>query len=226
MRPDDTQIRVFVSYAQHSDRHSAAVLALAQALRGHGIAVELDRFHGHELIDWPRWCREQLAADRARWVLMTCSAIYCDRLDGRVDPHPGKGVFWEGALLDDELYDGKGNRRIVPVLLHDEPDSAIPTLVRGWTHVRLRGFDLDDPGYEGLYRLLTGQAAIVPAPLGQRISLPARTGSAPAPPAARPQNLPYPSLGTLFKGRAPELAQIRSWTPKRPPPPRTDGSPP
>ena len=183
MRPDVTQIRAFVSYAQHSDRHSEAVLALAQALRGHGIAVELDRFHGHELIDWPRWCREQLAADRARWVLMICSAVYRDRLDGRVDRHTGKGVFWEGALLDDELYDGKGNRRIVPVLLHDEPDSV--------------------------YRLLTGQAAIEPAPLGQRISLPARTGTAPAPPAARPQNLPYPSLGTLFKGRDPELVQIR-----------------
>ncbi len=120
MRTDDPQIRVFVSYAQHSDRHSDAVLALAQALRGDGIAVALDRFHGHELIDWPRWCREQLAADRARWVLMICSAVYRDRLENRVDPHTGKGVFWEGALLDDELYESKGNRRIVPVLLHDE----------------------------------------------------------------------------------------------------------
>ena len=132
MRTDDTQIRVFVSYAQHSDRHSDAVLALAQALRGHGIAVELDRFHGHELIDWPRWCLEQLAADQARWVLMICSAVYRDRLENRVDPHTGKGVFWEGALIDDELYESKGNRRIVAVLLHDEPDSAIPTLVRGY----------------------------------------------------------------------------------------------
>jgi hypothetical protein len=31
-----------------------------------------------------------------------------------------------------------------------------------------------------------------------------------APPAVKPQNLPYPSLGTLFKGREEFLAQLRS----------------
>jgi len=37
--------RVFVSYSHDSPEHSARVLALAQALRGHGIDVELDQFH-------------------------------------------------------------------------------------------------------------------------------------------------------------------------------------
>ena len=89
--------RVFISYAQFSEVHSARVLALAQSLRQQGIDVELDQYHKHELLDCPRWCQEQLRPDRADWVLMVCSATYRDRLENRVDPHIGNGVFWEGT---------------------------------------------------------------------------------------------------------------------------------
>ncbi|GAB6043120.1 NACHT domain-containing protein [Endothiovibrio diazotrophicus] len=163
--------RVFISYAQFAEGHSARVLALAQALRGHGIDVELDQFHRNELLDWPRWCREQMAPDRADWVLMVCTASYRERLEGRVDPQTGRGVFWEGALIDDELYDAKGNRRFVPILLDDEPEGSIPGIVRGWSFFRVRGLDPGDPGYEALYRLLTGQPAIAKAPLGPPVAL-------------------------------------------------------
>jgi tRNA A-37 threonylcarbamoyl transferase component Bud32 len=171
--------RIFMSYAQFSDSHSQRVLALAQALRAQGIDVELDQFHQHELVDWPRWCLEQLRPERSDWVLMICSRLYRDRLDGRVDPRTGRGVFWEGALIDDEIYGAKENRRFVPVLLDDEPEESIPVMVRGWTFCRVRGLDSRDSGYERLYRLLTAQPEAVKAPLGPVTVL----ASAPAVPA-------------------------------------------
>jgi len=166
--------RVFVSYAQFSEAHSARVLALAQSLRHHGIDVELDQYHKNELIDWPRWCLEQIRSDRSDWVLMVCSAVYRDRLENRVDPHTGRGVFWEGAFIDDEIYQAKGNRRFIPVLLDDEPEDSIPGIVRGWTAFRIRGLVHQDPGYEGLYRLLTAQPTVAKETMGQPVVLPSR----------------------------------------------------
>lgn len=163
--------RVFLSYAQHPPEHAARVLALARALRQHGIDADLDQFHRHELLDWPRWCQERLRPENADWVLMVCSGVYRDRIENRVDPHTGKGVFWEGALIDDELYNAKGNRRFVPVLLDDEPEDCIPGIVRGWTWFRLRALDLEAPGFSDLYRLLTGQPAVKPPPLGVPVDL-------------------------------------------------------
>jgi hypothetical protein len=114
--------RVFISYAQDSPEHSARVLELAEALRQHGIDADLDQLHRHELLDWPRWCQEQLRPERSDWVLTLCSEVYRDRIETRVDPHTGKGAFWEGALIDDQLYQAKGNRRFVPVLLAHVPE--------------------------------------------------------------------------------------------------------
>ncbi|WP_295458829.1 SUMF1/EgtB/PvdO family nonheme iron enzyme [uncultured Thiodictyon sp.] len=165
-QPPAAPPRVFISYAQCSDAHSRRVLALAQALVAQGIDSDLDQFHQHELLDWPRWCGEQLRPDRSDWVLMVCSAAYRDRLENRVDPHTGKGAFWEGALIDDEIYGAKENRRFVPVLLDDEPQESIPSIVRGWTFCRVTGLDMADPGYEALYRLLTRQPAAVKGALG------------------------------------------------------------
>jgi hypothetical protein len=163
--------RVFISYAQHAPEHSARVLELALALRSRGIDADLDQFHQHEQLDWPRWCQERLRPENADWVLMVCSVAYRDRLENRVDPDTGKGVFWEGALIDDELYNAKGNRRFVPVLLDDEPEESIPGVVRGWTWFRLRALHLEAPGFSDLYRLLTGQPAVTLPPVGVPVEL-------------------------------------------------------
>jgi hypothetical protein len=75
------RLRVFISYAQEDPAHSARVLALANALRRDGIATELDQYHQQELIDWPRWCREQLRPDRSDWVLLICTPVYKARVE-------------------------------------------------------------------------------------------------------------------------------------------------
>jgi tetratricopeptide (TPR) repeat protein len=167
--------RVFISYSHDSREHCAAVLALAQQLRRDGIAAELDQFHQEELQHWPRWCEEQMRPDNADFVLCICTAEYARRVEGRVAADVGKGVFWEGTLIYDELYDSKGNPRCVPVLLDGDSDADIPRVLKNWTWFRLEKLDKDEAesGYAKLYRLLTRQAGIRPEAIGAPASLPA-----------------------------------------------------
>jgi len=171
--------KVFISYSHDSPAHSARILAFATALRDDGIDVELDQFHTDEIIDWPRWCNEQISRDCSDFVLCVCTEEYNRRIEGKVRPQKGKGVYWEGSLLDDDIYDEKGNRRIIPVLFDDELEAAIPRFLRGWTFCRLRDFTLDDSGYEHVIRILTNQARVEKRPLGTVPDLP----SHPLPPA-------------------------------------------
>lgn len=158
--------KVFISYSHDSTAHSARVLAFAMALRDHGIDVGLDQFHTEEIIDWPRWCNEQTSRDCSDFVLCICTAEYHRRIEGNVPPERGKGVYWEASLLDDDIYDAKGNRRLIPVLFDGEPEASIPRFLRGWTFCRLRNFALTNSGYEHVLRILTAQARVVKNPLG------------------------------------------------------------
>ena len=146
--------KVFITYSHDSPEHSARVLALAWALRSNGIDVELDQFHGEEITDWPRWCNEQTSRECSDFVVCICTAEYRRRIEGKVPPEKGKGVYWEGSLLDDDIYDAKGNRRLIPILFEDEPETSIPRFLRGWTFCRLHEFTLTDTGYEHLLRIL------------------------------------------------------------------------
>jgi tetratricopeptide (TPR) repeat protein len=161
-------VRVFISYSHDSPEHSDRVLALAQQLHRDGIDAELDQFHQNELVHWPRWCEEQLRPENSRWVICVCTPEYKRRVENRVPADVGKGVFWEATLIHTYLYDEKGNRRCVPVRLGDAGDDAVPQILKGWNGYKLTAFGLDarDSGYEGLYRLLTGQSTVVPEPVG------------------------------------------------------------
>jgi hypothetical protein len=158
--------KVFISYSHDSPEHSERVLSLAWALQGNGIDVELDQFHNEEILDWPRWCNEQTSHEHSDFVVCVCTPEYRQRIEGKVPPEKGKGVHWEGSLLDDDLYDEKGNSRVIAILFDEVPDTSIPRFLRGWTRCRLRQFALSDPGYEQLIRILTRQAKVEKNPLG------------------------------------------------------------
>ncbi|MDX2042263.1 MAG: SUMF1/EgtB/PvdO family nonheme iron enzyme [Acidobacteriota bacterium] len=158
--------KVFISYSHDSVEHSDRVLQFAWALRNHRIDVELDQFHKEEIVDWPRWCNEQISSEHSDFVICICTAEYKRRIEGNVPPEKGKGVYWEGSLLDDDLYDDKGNRRLIPILLNSEPSTSIPRFLRGWTFCSLSQFVLDDAGYEHLIRILTNQPTVEKNPLG------------------------------------------------------------
>ncbi len=193
-------VKGFISYSHDTAAHSERVLALAWALRSHGIEIELDQFHNEEIIDWPRWCNEQTSRGHSDFILCVCTAEYRRRIEGNVPPEKGKGVYWEGSLLDDDMYDAKGNRRILPLLFDNEPESSIPRFLRGWTYCRLGGFALTDAGYQHVLRILTGQARVLQNELGRVPELLAKSLSSSSSPPAR---LARPTPPHLL-GSAPE----------------------
>src|ERR1043166_502305 len=190
--------KAFISYSHDTPEHCERVLMLAKALRGNGIDVELDQFHNEEIVDWPRWCNEQTSPEHSEFVLCVCTAEYRRRIENNVPPEKGKGAYWEGSLLDDDIYDAKGHRRILPLLLSDEAESSIPRFLRGWTFCRLREFGLADHGYEHVIRILTGQARVLKNELGLVPVLPPVTPSSPiSPPASSTKQPPEAKAATL-----------------------------
>jgi PAS domain-containing protein len=84
----------------------------------------------------------------------------CSRVEGRAVADVGKGVFWEGTLVYNTLYDQQGhNTRFIAVLLADAGEAHVPQILSGYTRFRLSSFEFADPGsdYAVLHQLLTGQ---------------------------------------------------------------------
>ncbi len=206
--------RVFISYSQHDPaEHSPRVLAFGNALLDDGIEVELDQYQQEELIDWPRWCEERLRAENSDFVLMVCSAEYKQRIENRVGFDEGRGVFWEGSLICNFLYEAKANKRFIPILFGDESESSVPLVVSGWTRFRVRAFGIasGELGYTKLYRFLTNQPEIKKPKRGEiKVLAPEEVALTrlPSTASSKPVNLPYPSLGPLFKGRDDFLKQL------------------
>jgi hypothetical protein len=177
--------KVFISYSHDSPEHSERVLALSNRLRALGVDAELDRYHVRPLQGWPHWCEEQLRPDVSSFVLVICTPTYRARVENRVGADEGRGVYWEGAILYNYLYNAKGNSRFIPVLVDDAPEEAIPLPLDGHTRYRIRAFELADPGFEAIYRELTGQPEMVKPALGSVVSLGA--GGAPQVAMALPE---------------------------------------
>ncbi len=180
---------VFISYSHDSTEHSARVLELANALLSMGVDVELDQFEVRPKQGWPRWCEEQLRPENAKYVLVICTPNYRNRVENRVAADEGRGVFWEGGVIYQYLYDDKGNTRFIPVLLGGASEDGVPLSLKGHARYRLEAFDLSDPEFEGLYRELTGQPSVVKRIPGAKVVLPPRETprrivAAPLPPRA------------------------------------------
>jgi hypothetical protein len=104
-----------------------------------------------------------------------CTPEYKRRVEGRVAADVGKGVFWEGTLIYNDLYDSKGNQRCVPVLLYEHACEAdIPSILGGYTLFKLAAFGLENAQsqYSKLYRLLTRQSARLMTEVGTLQKLP------------------------------------------------------
>ena len=176
--------KVFISYSHDLPEHSERVLALSNRLRALGLDAELDRYHVRPPQGWPHWCEEQLRPEASSFVLVICTPTYRARVENRVGADEGRGVYWEGAILYNYLYNAKGNSRFIPVLLDDAPEAAIPLPLDGHTRYRIRAFELTDPGFEAIYRELTGQPETLKPALGHVIRLDA--GGAPGAAKALP----------------------------------------
>ena len=160
--------KVFISYAHERPEQDDRVLALANALRAHGVDAEIDRYEDAPRYGWAQWCAEQLRPDVSDHVLMICNETYLKRVENRVPADEGRGVFWEGSIILNYLFTDKENLRFLPILFDDTPLETIPAAIRTHTRFRIRDFALTDEGYDALYRKLTNQPETVRPPLGPR----------------------------------------------------------
>ncbi|MGC2224759.1 MAG: toll/interleukin-1 receptor domain-containing protein, partial [Methylocella sp.] len=172
---DTSATTVFISYSHDTPEHSQRVLHLANALRGQGVDVELDQYHVRPPLGWPRWCAEQLRPEKSAFVLVICTTTYRQRVEGQTPADEGRGVFWEGGIVYSYLYNEKGNKRFIPVLLPGATEEDIPDPLRGNTRYQPKTFDLNDAYYLALYRELTRQPAVTKPPLGSIVTLPPHT---------------------------------------------------
>jgi hypothetical protein len=152
---------VFISYSHDTPEHSQRVLQLANALWDQGVEVELDEFQVRPPHGWPHWCEEQLRPGKAAFVLVICTETYRQRVEVRTPADEGRGVFWEGSIINSYLYDDKSNKRFIPVLLPGATEDDIPRPLRVYTRYQLKAFDLNDAGYLALYRELTSQPGVM-----------------------------------------------------------------
>lgn len=152
--------RLFISYSHDSPEHARRVLDLANRLRAEGVDAWIDQYELAPAQGWPRWMQQQI--EQADFIVLVCTATYRRRFEGKEDPDRGKGVTWEGLLAQQVLYEAQTrNERLVPVLFDDEDEeTSLPMILRPYMRYRLPG------GYEGLYRRLTGQPAVIAPPVG------------------------------------------------------------
>ena len=150
----------FISYSHDSNEHRERVLALSERLREDGITTFLDQYvNGSPAEGWPRWMLNHL--DEADSVLVVCTETYYRRFRGREEPGKGKGADWEGALITQEIYDGRSTTlKFVPVLFALEDEPFIPEPLRKDTHYVVSS----EAAYANLYDFLLGQSGVEPHP--------------------------------------------------------------
>ena len=158
--------RLFISYSHDSPEHARRVFDLANHLRAEGVDAWIDQYELAPAQGWPRWMQQQI--EQADFILLVCTATYRRRFEGSEDPGQSKGVTWEGLLAQQQLYDSQTrNERLIPVLFDEEDEeAALPMILRPYMRYRIPS------GYEGLYRRLTGQAAVLVSLVGPVRAMP------------------------------------------------------
>jgi hypothetical protein len=95
------------------------------------------------------------------------SPNYKQRVEGAGDLQVGLGARWEGAVITQELYAHINKSRCIAVVLEECSPEDIPDILFpiGHTYYQLPQDD------EDLYRRLTNQPRVLPAPLGEIVKL-------------------------------------------------------
>ncbi len=153
--------RVFISYSWDDEQHKERVLSLAQRLRDDGIDAWIDRFTPFPVQGWDRWMLDEIQA--ARFVLCVATKTYDERFLGHPPKGIGRGGNWEGSIITNAIYrDDGNNEKFIPVVFDEADVEHIPHPLIRYSHFRVD----HQPGYDGLYRLLTDQPDVSPRDLG------------------------------------------------------------
>lgn len=131
------QIRVFISYAWEPDPHKDMVWELARWLEVNSngkINVIIDRLFENRPPQegWPLWM--QRAVENSDIVLVVCSPLYKTRFQKEdAVTGGGAGVNFEGAIISQEIYNGKvRNDKFFPILPDGGNRANIPTMLQAF----------------------------------------------------------------------------------------------
>lgn len=184
--------RVFISYSHDSAEHRARVLELSERLRGKGVEAIIDRYVTAPPEGWPAWMETQI--QDADFVLLVFTETYKRRWEKKEEPGKGLGVTWEAHVARQALYaSGTMNEKFIPVHFDKDFTACVPLALQAYTRHWL------PDQFEQLYRHLTNQPEIVPAPLGDIEVLPPASAAAPLPAAPiRSQGVLEAEMDRLF----------------------------
>ncbi len=158
--------KVFITYSHDSPELVERVRQLASRLRSQGVDVEIDQYVESPPEGWPRWMERQLVG--AAHVLVICTEGYARKIQGEHKSKGGLGATWEGAIVTQEIYEGKRpGTKYIPVILQADDHQHIPIFLRSATWYNVA----DDEGYLSLYRRLTGQPKTPRPELGPVVEL-------------------------------------------------------
>ncbi len=164
------QSNVFISYAHEPEPHNEKVFELSERLRSEGVDCSIDQYEVSPPEGWPRWSSNQI--QQSDFVLVVCTETYKRRFEGSEIRGTGPGAKWEGAIINQELYDSEGrNTKFIPIVFNRDDVKHIPVEVKGGTYYILDS----DSEYEDLYRHLTNQPKAVKRELGHLRSLPPKS---------------------------------------------------
>ena len=150
-KPDPAFRSAFISYSHETQEHKERALDFAKKLRSDGVDCEIDLFHVSPPEGWPLWMQRE--TEKADFVIAVCTETYARRFAGKETSGKGRGATWEGQLIQQALYDGEGNSRIIPVVFDHSDVIHIPPILKGATYYDLSTED----GYDLLHRALTNQ---------------------------------------------------------------------
>lgn len=130
-------MRVFISYAWEKDPHKDMVWELARWLEANSngeIKVVIDRLFENRPPEegWPVWMQQ--AVESSDIVLVVCSPLYKTRFQKQdAVAGGGAGVNFEGAIITQELYNGKlRNSKFFPILPDGGDRVNIPTMLQAY----------------------------------------------------------------------------------------------
>lgn len=165
----------FISYSHDSEAHKQAVVEFAQALRGHGIDVMIDRFVEHSPpVFWPQWMLRQI--QDSDFVIAVVTETYARRFLMQEEPGTGLGATWEGAIINAQIYRGFGGPvKFIPVVFDPSDRPRVPfPLSETNSYLIVRP---DDDQLTPLLHQLNNIPAVTPEPLGPAGALPPKVSS-------------------------------------------------
>lgn len=125
----------------------------------------IDRYVEHEPpAYWPNWMVQQI--QDSDFVIVVVTKIYAERFKmQQEDPQLGRGVSWEGAVINSHVYSNFGkSSKFIPIVFEKDDRKYLPFPLSETSSYVVTGFEPGD--LEGLLHQLNRTPVVTPAALG------------------------------------------------------------